>query len=135
MTAQKPFHNFFSRTGGGPLRRVVLVAFVDDDDLLAEVVLFVSVRALRDGLGFAGWHKLILRLDDRGGKRGPAERRCVLHDDIAPPHLQADVIAFLVRRIDSSRRGSQHDGRPAGLQARHRAPFAGVIASAESSTL
>jgi hypothetical protein len=36
MTAQEPFHNFFSRTGGSPLRRVVLVALVDDLDLLAD---------------------------------------------------------------------------------------------------
>jgi hypothetical protein len=36
MTAQEPFHNFFSQTGGSPLRRVVLVALVDDLDLLAD---------------------------------------------------------------------------------------------------
>jgi len=69
MTAQEPFHNFFSRTGGGPLRRVVLVALVDDLDLLAEIVWLISRGPLRDGLGLA--HRIRLALG-RGFRKDAA---------------------------------------------------------------
>jgi hypothetical protein len=69
MTAQESFHNFFSRTGGGPLRRVVLVALVDDLDLLAEIVSFVSRGPLREGRGLA--HEVRLARE-RGFRKGAA---------------------------------------------------------------
>ena len=75
MTAQEPFHNFFSRTGRSPLRRVVLVALVDELDLLAEIVGFVSGGTLRDGLWLAGCHELILRRWKGGGNRRNRRRR------------------------------------------------------------
>jgi hypothetical protein len=75
MTAQEPFHNFFSRTGRSPLRRVVLVALIHDLDLLAEIVWLVGVRTLRYGLGLAVCHGSILRRWTVGGNRRNRRRR------------------------------------------------------------